>query len=137
MLALCELPRVNPMLLLLLSPLINCITISLQDSTQILQVSSLIAKNVAGYYKDTNDGAIPQNSATDESGIQWYESGILWMTLSEYTRATNDNQFAGTWTSALSRASYGDAADFLGGPALAGLSATLLGKCIFDLSRER
>jgi Glycosyl hydrolase family 76 len=82
------------------------------------------ATNLINYYSPNPYGAIPQNGAEDETGVQWYDVGIMWGDLFEYCRVAKDGTMVPTITGALVNASYGPVASFLGGSqgsALAGL----------------
>jgi hypothetical protein len=98
-----------------------------------LRATLTTAQRLNTYYRPNNQGIIPDNGSQDASGVQWYENGILWMTAADFTNVTTDGLLVGTLNSALSNASYGKAADFLGGPTLYDISATLFGKWNDDI----
>ncbi len=67
------------------------------------------------YYRPSETGSFPESAADDATGFQWYESGIIWGSLMDYTLITRDARFVKTISSALGNASFGQAASFLGG----------------------
>lgn len=110
------------------------ITQSVNDSLSIAAAAKKMASNLMYYYTTKpgpdGQGAIMPSTANDETGQQWYESGIFWGAIMEYQRTFNDNQFADTVASALSLAS-GKSGSFLGDNTV--LSATLFGKWNDDI----
>ncbi|KAH6587209.1 hypothetical protein BASA50_001342 [Batrachochytrium salamandrivorans] len=90
-----------------------------------------IARTASGYYTPSSDGAIPQNGASDASGIQWYESGIYFGAMMDYGKVTNDGQYMAKTVGALYNASYGPLQSFLG--PYARISETLLGRWNDDI----
>jgi hypothetical protein len=107
--------------------------VNLQSKSEVQSALKSIAKITTSYYKNERDGAIAQNGRRDATGVQWYESGILWMSVAEYLRVTSDNELGPLVSEALSRASFGSSANFLGSGALVLISETLYGKWNDDI----
>jgi hypothetical protein len=64
---------------------------------------------------------------------KWYESGILWGALMDYTAITHDLRHFETISGALSNASYGGLASFLGSSVLDKVLARITGKWNDDI----
>lgn len=110
------------------------------NSAAINRTSFNIATNLLNYYKTgpSYEGALLGNGNNDASDRQWYESGILWLTISEYVKlnagsTSFDPTFAATMTSAWQAASYDSASNFLGPPNLANELSKLFGKWNDDI----
>jgi hypothetical protein len=64
------------------------------DITQKNEVTAALDKmtaNLIGYYTKpgaSQDGVIKPSTASDGTGFQWYEGGIYWGIIAEYTRTT-------------------------------------------------
>jgi hypothetical protein len=103
------------------------------ESKAVEMLSGRMAEALMGFYTKTpgsdGHGAITPNSNSDYTGIQWYESGILWGAMLEHER-NFASSFKNVSSTALSLAS-GKKGSFLGDfPVLA---ETLLGRWNDDL----
>ncbi|KAI8911131.1 glycoside hydrolase [Gorgonomyces haynaldii] len=114
--------------------MLSVLALDLNSAASILDAAQQTAVSLMKNYPGSNDGSIPQNGLEDSTGVQWYESGILWMTVLEYSRNSGDSQFVQTVSGALANASYGASADFLGPGSIQQLTATLLGKWNDDIA---
>ena len=103
------------------------------EFNQIKQAAQGVASRLMTYYIPNDQGAVPPNTANDASGIQWFESGILWGAMMDYAKVSGDAQFVTTVTTALVSAAYGPAANFLGPAGLQDISATLQGRWNDDI----
>ncbi|KAJ3268158.1 hydrolase 76 protein [Terramyces sp. JEL0728] len=98
------------------------VTIDVNNKAQVKQITSVAAAKVASYYVATGpnktsdgQGCFPQHSVTnDPTSFTWYEGGLYWGTLMDYTKITADPQYATTVVNAITLASYGKTASFLG-----------------------
>jgi mannan endo-1,6-alpha-mannosidase len=108
--------------------------VSAGDATAVASAANKMASQLIAFYTTSpgsdGQGAVAQSSASDASGIQWYESGIYWGGILEYSKVYNDQQFGSTIASALGLAS-GSTGSFLGSNSI--LAATLLGKWNDDI----
>lgn len=111
----------------------SAISLSIDKSGDIETIAKALASNIIQFYTANPDGsgAIAQNSATDISGIQWYESGIMWGAINEYSRTFTNSDFLNITAKALSLASHGSIGSFLGPSSE--LAATLQGKWNDDI----
>jgi hypothetical protein len=104
-----------------------------QEQKSVERLSVRMAEALMGFYTKTpgsdGQGAISSNTKGDYTGIQWYESGILWGAMLEHER-NFPSTFKNVTSTALSLAS-GKSGSFLGEFAL--LAETLLGKWNDDL----
>lgn len=107
---------------------------NLDDATQVSAVAKKIAARAITFYTTSpggdGQGAVQPSSASDASGIQWYESGIYWEAVLAYSRAFNDNSYGNVSAAALALAS-GSSGSFLGSNSF--IAATLLGKWNDDI----
>ncbi|KAJ8323437.1 hypothetical protein QVD99_005174 [Batrachochytrium dendrobatidis] len=97
-----------------------------------------IATNLMSFYKPSYLGTVPESGRADIHGCQWWESGVLWGSMGEYARNTNDDQFNIILTNALSNVSLSnlevnnfELGTFLGPDQSIG--ATLLGRWNDDI----
>jgi mannan endo-1,6-alpha-mannosidase len=88
------------------------------EKESVLRVANQIAARLLSYYEPNEYGVYPPNSASDATGAQWYEGGVYWGAYFEYVRLTRDLSNVDMATQALVNASFGDAANFLGPPAM-------------------
>jgi mannan endo-1,6-alpha-mannosidase len=110
----------------------HAVTVDPSSASDVAQAVKKAAETVMKYYTPNSQGAIPENTASDASGMQWYESGILWGVMMDYVQITNDQTYVNTVSAALSNASFGDAASFLGGSS-SSILAKLTGKWNDDI----
>ncbi|KAJ3321147.1 hydrolase 76 protein [Boothiomyces sp. JEL0866] len=106
----------------ILSAAVYAITVDVNNKAAVKQITSVAAAKVASYYiptgpNKTSDGkgCFPQHSiANDPTSFTWYEGGLYWGTLMDYTKITADPQYSTTVVNAITLASYGRVASFLG-----------------------
>ncbi|KAI8901455.1 glycoside hydrolase [Globomyces pollinis-pini] len=82
-----------------------------------------------GYYNDGTtgvQGCLLQSSAKNYTGYEWYECGIMWSAMMEYTKVIGDGKYLKVVSDALSQASAGSTGSFLGKSPK--FSETLLGR---------
>lgn len=100
-----------------------CIAINIQSPKEVQQVLLKMAQNLLNFYDRNNIDGHLENGSKTQDGFQWYEGGIFWLILMEYTRLTGDDQFAKVITTVLAKSSYGTKGSFLGNiPTIAALS---------------
>lgn len=110
--------------------------LAIVDVTNQAQMKAALAQmsdRLLGYYStlQTSDGAILNNQRSDSSGFQWYENGIMWGAIMEHTKATGYDKNLQTTVNAITMASYGPVASFLGTNVIS--AATLEGKWNDDI----
>lgn len=96
---------------------INAQQLDVSNQQSVRAATQQMANNLMAYYvpgKTASQGAINQNGASDATGFQWYEGGIMWGALMEYIKTTGDATHATTISQALTLASFGKTASFLG-----------------------
>lgn len=102
--------------LLVLAPqLFNCALILFEEDS-LLNVASQIAQNIVNSYIPSDTGAFTS---------EWFESGMCWWSLGQYVKETAKTAISPLIFNAISNASYGPSADFLGSPAIKVLSGQL------------
>jgi mannan endo-1,6-alpha-mannosidase len=119
-------------LLMTVLPFGQAVTVDPNSASDVGQAVKKAAETMMKYYTPNSQGAIPENTASDASGMQWYESGILWGVMMDYAQITNDQTYVNTVSEALGNASFGDAASFLGGSS-SSILAKLTGKWNDDI----
>eukprot|EP00842_Homolaphlyctis_polyrhiza_P005179 jgi/Hompol1/5662/HPOL_001773-RA len=110
-------------------------TVNVNDPKQLAAAAAATINGMTSFYPPNVLGAIPDNPATTPAGHQWYESGVMWGTVMEYTRLTRDTSLAPLATAALANASFSYAPRNIGsflGP-VAGTSAFFLGRWNDDI----
>ena len=112
---------------------IHTAQVNINDPQSIGQALSAAAANLMKYYIPNDTGNIKESSASDASGFQWYESGIMWGAMMDYAQITNDGKYVETVSTALGSAAFGEAASFLGGSAGKKFSQTVSGKWNDDI----
>lgn len=108
-------------------------SVSLSDLTGLASAAFIAGTSLIKYYDPNPSGSIYQNSASDSSGVQWYESGILWETLLRNAQASGNREYVPVITGALVNASYGTAGSFLGPPSLKNSMSVLLNQWNDDI----
>ncbi len=79
--------------LLFLTGAFSAATLSF-DRTSILSAANAATDRLLGYYTQNSEGAFPQNA--DGSGVQWYESGVLWGIAMDHVVTAGDERYLGT-----------------------------------------
>ncbi|KAI8908020.1 glycoside hydrolase [Gorgonomyces haynaldii] len=109
--------------------------VNLDSSSSVAAFSKKASARLLDYYKTSpgpdGQGAVLQNPSQDQTGVQWWESGVYWGTLLDYAKTFQDNSLSSDIAGALSLASYGPVGSFLG--ALSAVAATLQGKWNDDI----
>jgi mannan endo-1,6-alpha-mannosidase len=115
---------------------VYCQSINLQNTGSVQAGAAKITANALAYYTTSPGsdgmGAVRPNTRQDAQGIQWYESGIYWGAVLEYSRVFKDEKFINIAGTALGLASYGKTGSFLGSNAL--VAATLMGRWNDDIA---
>ncbi|KAI8924138.1 glycoside hydrolase [Entophlyctis helioformis] len=119
--------------LVLASSAAAAVSVDLTNPKAVDEAVGRASRSLAAYYRPNFSGAIPDNPATDASGRQWYESGVMWGSLLETVRVTRNTELAAVAAGALSNASYAPAnvGSFLGPQR--SVAATLLGRWNDDI----
>lgn len=108
--------------------------VDLTNADSVTKATLAVATNLFNYYTPNSQGALVQNGASDASGVQWYEVGIMWESLMRTSQLTSNPMMVDTIAGALVNASFGPTANFLGDPSWQALVSSLLGKWNDDLA---
>jgi hypothetical protein len=68
--------------------IVHALYLNLSDPASIKDVTQRIASRLLDYYIPNDEGAIPFNGLADATGIPWYESGIMWMTIADHVKTS-------------------------------------------------
>ncbi|KAI8893358.1 glycoside hydrolase [Globomyces pollinis-pini] len=92
------------------------VSLNADDSKEVLAATKQVAARLMSYYTPQTStlGSIHPKDDPSAKGYQWFEGGIMWGAMMEYQRYTGDDQYKTTVTNALTLASYGKIASFLG-----------------------
>ena len=119
---------------MLLSTLLSQVTAVKID--ELKPNAAKIVQNTMYYYQKSpgsdQKGAVRPINRETSDGIQWYESGIMWGAVLEYSRVFQDPQFASIASPALALASSGKVGSFLGSNKM--FANTLQGKWNDDIA---
>ena len=100
------------------------VSFNVNDKTSIAAAQKGIAAKLMSYYSPSPLGTIPEKASEGPDGFQWYDMGIYWGAMMEYSLLTSDSTYFKTIGGALANASFGPTASFLGDAALQQFSAT-------------
>lgn len=84
------------------------------DQTSVLAAAAKVVDNLMAYYTPNEDGVIPPVESESASGFQWFEMGMFWGAMMEYTSASKDQRYLNVIGGALGNASFGEVASFIG-----------------------
>ncbi|KAJ3310279.1 hydrolase 76 protein [Boothiomyces sp. JEL0838] len=102
--------------------LVTAITVNVNDKTAVKQLNKLAAQRLNSFYITTGEGKTADGKGclrqhrvdNDPTSFNWYECGVFWGALMDYSEISGDTQFLNTITNSVTLASYGKVGSFLG-----------------------
>lgn len=89
-------------------------TLDVNDPQSIAKAHEAAAANLITYYTPNGQGTIPPVESKGRDGFQWFEMGMLWGALMDYTAIRGDQQAFNIVAEALGNAGSGESASFIG-----------------------
>jgi mannan endo-1,6-alpha-mannosidase len=89
-------------------------TVDVNDPQAIAKAHQSAAANLMSYYKPNDKGTIPPKESEGRDGFQWFEMGMLWGAMNEFTNLTKDDRYFQTIGKALENAGNGNHHSFIG-----------------------
>ncbi|KAJ3320317.1 hydrolase 76 protein [Boothiomyces sp. JEL0866] len=110
---------------------VHSIVVNVNDKAAVKALAAKTAAKLNSLYVPTGSnrtsdgkGCFPQHKTDgDPTSFSWYECGVFWSSLMDYTQITGDTQFGNNIVNAVTLASYGKVGSFLGSDK--GISAIL------------
>src|ERR1700752_4366633 len=69
----------------------NAVTLDINNKTSIYEAQALVVQGMMDYYNGNNSGGTP---GMFQPPYYWWESGVAWNSLLDYTYLTGNNTFA-------------------------------------------
>lgn len=90
------------------------VLLDVNDSKSVAKAHQAVAANLMSYYKPNSEGTIKPVESNGRNGFQWFEMGMLWGTMNEFTKVTKNYTYFNTIGGALGNASFGSNHSFIG-----------------------
>ena len=66
---------------------------SINSKASILEAAAKVADNLMAYYSPNEMGVIPPVESETSSGFQWFEMGMFWGAMMEYSYTSKDDRY--------------------------------------------
>ena len=88
--------------------------LDINDKASVAKAHQAAAANLMSYYKPNDKGTITPVQSDGRNGFQWFEMGMLWGAMMDYTSISKDEKYFNTIAEGLGNAGSGSAASFIG-----------------------
>ena len=81
--------------------------LDINDKASVAKAHQAAAENLMSYYKPNDKGTITPVESEGRNGFQWFEMGMLWGSIAEFTKVTKNFKFLDLISSGLGNAGAG------------------------------